>query len=160
MQAVACAGCAGVDSMGNTRLFHCHALPACNVCPGLALCSALFLTPISNKPNGGERLDDGVHRGRTCQTPFQRLKHPPPVLRNGPSPGLYPKTGKTGKTGGVNKVKPCSRDFTVSWVTPGIPGRESGGGCARRAPQSPHVPDAEQYREPPRASNYARISLQ
>ena len=22
--------------MGNTRLFHCHALPACNVCPGLA----------------------------------------------------------------------------------------------------------------------------
>ena len=63
--------------MGSTRLFHCHVLPACNVCPGLALCSAFFLTPISNKPNGGERLDDGVHRGRTCQTPFQRLKHPP-----------------------------------------------------------------------------------
>ena len=62
--------------MGNTRSTPYRALPACNVCPGLALCSA-FLTPISNKPNGGERLDDGVHRGRTCQTPFQRLKHPP-----------------------------------------------------------------------------------
>jgi hypothetical protein len=34
-------------------------------------------------------------------------------------------------------------DFTVSWVAPGIPGRESGGGCARRVPQSPHVPTAE-----------------
>ena len=61
---------------------------------------------------------------------------------------------------GVHKVKPCSGDFTVSWAPPGIPGREAGGGCARRAPQAPHVPDAEQYREPPRASNYARISLQ
>ncbi len=44
-------------------------------------------------------------------------------------------------------------------ITPGIPGRESGGGCARRVPQSPHVPAAEQYREPPRAPNYARMSL-
>ena len=61
---------------------------------------------------------------------------------------------------GVHKVKPCSGDFTVSWATPGIPGRESGGGCARRVPQSPRVPAAEQYREPPRVPNYARISLQ
>ena len=37
--------------------------------------------------------------------------------------------------------------YIYSWVTPGIAGREFGGGCARRAPRSPHVPAAEQSRE-------------
>jgi len=68
------------------RFTNYRALPACNVHTGLAPCSA-FLTPISDKPNGGERLDDGVHRGRTCQTPFQRLKHPPPCLAKWSFPG-------------------------------------------------------------------------
>jgi len=50
-------------------------------------------------------------------------------------------------------------DFTVSWVALGMLGREAEGGCARRVPQSPHVPSAEQFREPPRVPNYARMSL-
>jgi len=41
----------------------------------------------------------------------------------------------------------------------GTPGREAEGGCARRVPQSPHVPSVEQSREPPRVPNYARMSL-
>jgi len=50
-------------------------------------------------------------------------------------------------------------DFAVSWVALGLLGREAEGGCARRVPQSPHVPSAEQSREPPRVPNYARMSL-
>jgi hypothetical protein len=46
--------------------------------------------------------------------------------------------------------------FAVSWVAPGIPGREAESGCARRVPQSPHVPAAEQSRVP----NCARMLLQ
>ena len=50
-------------------------------------------------PNGGERLDDGVHRGRTCQTPFQRLKHPPLSCAMVLPRGCTTQAGKTGKTG-------------------------------------------------------------
>jgi hypothetical protein len=50
-------------------------------------------------------------------------------------------------------------DFTVSWAAPDISGREDETGCSRRVPQSPHVPSAEQSREPTRVPNYARMSL-
>jgi len=59
----------------------------------------------------------------------------------------------------VSEGASAQGDFTVSWAAPGTPGREAEGGCARRVPQSPHVPSVEQSREPPRAPNYARMSL-
>jgi len=43
-------------------------------------------------------------------------------------------------------------DFTGSWVALGMLGRETEGGCARLAPQSPHVPSAEQSCKPPRVT--------
>ena len=53
--------------------------------------------------NGGECLDDGVHRGRTCQTPFQRLKHPPPCLAKWSFPGA----GQRGEVCGGGLVTAC-----------------------------------------------------
>ncbi len=38
----------------------------------------------------------------------------------------------------------------VATMTEGIPWREAESRCARRAPQFPYIPSAEQSREPPR----------
>jgi len=62
----------------------------------------------------------------------------------------------------VSEGASAQGDFTVSWIALGMLycllesnmlgmlGREAEGGCARRVPQSPHVPSAEQSRESPR----------
>jgi len=62
-----------------------------------------------------------------------------------------------GSFAGVAGSKSCVR-LRLSTIDMPL-GREAGGGRAHRVPQSPHVPSAEQSREPPRVPNYARMSL-